>query len=58
MQNSVLTRDDIRKISNILNSLEEDIQAKDYADRLSKMADVMCHDDELRISDYVAYVHG
>lgn len=57
MQNSVLTREDIRKISGILNSLEE-MQAKDYADRLSKMADAMCHDDELQISDYVAYVHG
>lgn len=57
MQNSVLTREDIRKISGILNSLEE-MQAKDYADRLSKMADAMCHDDELQISDFVAYVHG
>lgn len=36
MQNSVLTREDIRKISGILNSLEEDTQAKDYADRLTK----------------------
>ena len=58
MQNPVLTREDIRKISGILNSLEEDIQAKDYADILGKMADAMCHDDELQISDYVAYVHG
>ena len=58
MQNSLLTREDIRKISGILNSLEEDTQAKDYADILSKMADAMCHDDELQISDCVAYVHG
>lgn len=58
MQNSVLTREDIRKISGILNSLEEDIQAKNYADRLNKMADAMCHNDELQISDNVAYVHG
>lgn len=49
-----LNQEDISNIANILH--EEGYE--EYYKILEQMAEVMCHDDEIKIDDAVYYTHG